>query len=747
MSTCASTRYVHGAEAPPVDRSRRWLARSAAIGLAGLAAFGCTSDEPLQVSANAQPAVLVPQAPLDGATVPKYVERMPLLSTNRVDGTQQVTVHMEEFQQKLLPASMYSGLPAPFNQGTFLWGYEVNSNTTPQFPSRTIEARRGTATSVAYTNKLQGANGGAPFLQKYLTQDLTIHWADPTHVTKNHNCNNAVVLDAACLQPSTEPIATVPHLHGAEVLSSSDGHPDAWFTPFAAAKGPGFVSTNYSYPNSQEATTLWFHDHSLGTTRLNVYSGMAGFYLLRDNRDTGAANNPIGLPAGAFEQEMLVADRQFDTKGQLLFPDGTPPDNPTGINGGPPNPDIHPFWNPEFFGDVVTVNGKSWPFFEVQPRRYRLRFVNASNARFYQMELVRADAQHQPTTTSGPDIWQIGSDGGFLNAPTNVDAGANPPHLFLAPAERADVIVDFAGGSGKNFILINGQGAFAPYPSGDPPDPNTSGQVMEFRVNQPLQGTDTSFNPAQPQRALRAASVVDIKPASTGRAPDKARQLILVEVEGDGGPEEVLLNNSHWDGKRNGTTTTIPGSTANSSGVSATEVPRIGSTEVWEIANLTEDAHPIHIHLIQFQVISRQDYRRDDYRAAWDGTFPGGTFNGVTYPAGTFIPGFGPPRTYTTANAAGALGGNLSFNPFLLGSPVAADPYEGGWKDTIKILPFQVTRIAVRWAPTTTAVNNVSAGINRFPFDPTTGGPGYVWHCHILDHEDNEMMRSYLVGK
>jgi FtsP/CotA-like multicopper oxidase with cupredoxin domain len=262
-----------------------------------------------------------------------------------------------------------------------------------------------------------------------------------------------------------------------------------------------------------------------------------------------------------------------------------------------------------------------------------------------------------------------------------------------------------------------------------------------------MQGQDNSFNPANPQRALRANPIVNINPANTHRNPDKSRQLILVEVEGDGGPIEVALNNSHWDGNRNGTTTPIPGSVSNGKGITATEVPRVGSTEIWEIANLTEDAHPIHIHLIQFQVISRQAFRRDDYRVAWDATFPGGTFAGVTYPAGTYIPGFGPPRNYNTANAAGAVGGNIAFNPFLQGSPEAPGAYEAGWKDTVKILPFEVTRIAVRWAPTTTAVNNVQAGTNRFPFDPTTGGPGYVWHCHILDHEDNEMMRSYLVGK
>src|SRR5439155_18920676 len=145
-----------------------------------------------------------------------------------------------------------------------------------------------------------------------------------------------------------------------------------------------------------------------------------------------------------------------------------------------PNPDHHPFWIPEFFGDVMVVNGKSWPFLRVEPRRYRFRIVNGSNARFLNMQLM-IEQRNQPTATPGPAIWQIGADGGFLNAPTNLDAGNDAPHLFLAPAERADVIVDFRGQQGRNFILVNGQGAFAPFPSGDPPDPNTSGQVMEVR--------------------------------------------------------------------------------------------------------------------------------------------------------------------------------------------------------------------------------------------------------------------------
>ena len=190
----------------------------------------------------------------------------------------------------------------------------------------------------------------------------------------------------------------------------------------------------------------------------------------------------------------------------------------------------------------------------------------------------------------------------------------------------------------------------------------------------------------------------------------------------------------------------IPGSVSNGHGISATENPQEGATEIWEVANLTEDAHPIHVHLVQFQVINRQMFDRDAYRAAWDATFPGGTFNGITYPPGTYIPGFGPPRNYLTANTAGGIGGNIAFTPFLQGNPTPPPAEEGGWKDTIKMLPFSITRIAIRWAPQSVAAGGVHAGQDLFPFDPTNG-PGYVWHCHILDHEDNEMMRPYLVAK
>jgi spore coat protein A len=796
-----------------------WTALGASIAGSAGACSGAPGTE--NVNTSGQASVTTPQTALDGSTVPQFVLPLTALSGMRVNGTATVQNDMEEFQQKVLPPQFYPAR-GQFAPGTFLWGYNLN-HLGPSWPSRTIEAQQGVATTVIYTNSLRQANGSPPVLQQFLSTDLTMHWADPIGTSAKNACiqgdENGGTSDAgviggtqnavppACQVPYVGPVPTVPHLHGAEVLSAFDGHPDAWFTPGLAQKGQGFVTNTYNYVNQQEATTLWFHDHSLGVVRLNVFSGLAGFYLIRDNRDTGLTTNSITLPGGAFEQELFLADRSFDTNGQLLFPDGSGANNPQGFNGfnGPPgNPNLHPFGVPEYFGDVNTVNGKSWPFFEVQPRRYRFRFVNGSNARFYRMQLF------QEATTSGhfngiatsftdpagvgiagPPIWQIGSDGGFLNAPTNVDDPSNPnaPHIFMAPAERSDVIVDFGGQAGKRFILTNT--ALTPFPNGGatveslpPPalqgptasNPNLPGpfevtdQVMEFRVDLPLVGRDTSFNPAGAHPALRAAPIVDIKPGDTHLPVDKHRQLILDEVEdvATGAPVEVFLENAHWNGRREGSTTVIPGSVSNGHGISATEAPQEGATELWEIANLTPDTHPVHIHLIQFQIINVQpfnteadlcpytgqgnfDFSGPQYRVAWDSLFPGGTFNGFSFAPGTFIPGFGPPLSYLSPNADGAIGGNLAFstgsNQYFVGPPVPPDPRDAGWKDTFKMFPCAVTRLAVRWAPQDLPAGSTHAGTDYFPFDPTTGGPGYVWHCHILDHEDNEMMRPMLIAK
>jgi spore coat protein A, manganese oxidase len=652
------------------------------------------------------------QTPLPGSSIPKYVDPLPIFAGERVTAAD-VAVSISEFQQQILPASVYAGLAAPFDKGTFVWGYKVGDRPA-NYPGFTIETQRSTPTTVTYHNDLPLS----PFLQGYLTVDQTVHWADP-------------LAAMGALSPYAGPPPVVTHLHGGEVPSAFDGHPDAWFTPGLAMKGRGFASNVYSYPNQQEAATLWFHDHVLGITRLNVYAGLAAFYLIRDRHDTGREGEGLNLPAGPCEIEAVIQDRQFDVNGQWLFPDGSP----AGLNGPPPNPDTHPFWIPEFFGDVIVVNGKSWPYLRVQPRRYRFRLLNACNARFLDLRLAE-ETEARP----GPAFWQIGGDGGLFDRPVRLNQSGVAAGLLLAPAERADIVVDFSGFAGRTLILRNS--AKAPYPSGDIPDPDSSGQVMQIRVDQPLGGTDASFDPALPAATLRGGrqqppAIVRLADAVRGAVAAgvriaRRRQLVLVEAEDAGGSLGVLINNTKWSGKREASAVPIPGSTKDGQGNWLSELPRIGATEVWEIVNLTDDAHPMHLHLVQFQLINRQRIAEDGYRAKWSAAFPGGKF----------IAGYGPPLRYDRPNSDGALGGNPALAAFLRGPTRPPDANEAGWKDTIRVPPAEVTRIVVRWAPQDIAIAASTAGVNHYPFDPMTG-PGYVWHCHILDHEDNEMMRPY----
>ncbi len=372
------------------------------------------------------------------------------------------------------------------------------------------------------------------------------------------------------------------------------------------------------------------------------------------------------------------------------------------------------------------------------------------NARMYNLAFFNKAARRP-----GPPIWVIATDGGFLDSPAKVGW---PKRLFIAPGERYDIIVDFSGFAGQTLTLVND--AKAPFPGGSPPDPHTTGQILQFRVST-APATDTTCDPAQAIGSL-GACVLRISPIvrladptagtlAQGVVPDRRRQLVLKEVEGPGGPLEVLLNNTRWTGLRE-TTLGVPGVTPQPipggtpvAGNYATELPRVGSTEVWEIVNMTEDAHPIHLHLVQFQLINRQRFKSSKYAADWEAAFPAG-----------FKPGDGPPMPYNTVNADGAFGGNVPVTPYLRGKVSLPKPGEAGWKDTVVAPPGEVTRIVARWAPQGIPVGDVSAGTNLYSFDPTAalgtidfagnpGGPGYVWHCHILDHEDNEMMRPYAV--
>jgi spore coat protein A len=332
---------------------RQLLVAGAAVGAAGFPAARVLAAGSGTVAPE---AVTQAQTPLPSARIPKYVTALRTFPS-RVSGAS-FTTRLVEAPQLVLPSGMY---PPDHTEGTWVWAYQVDGRA-PSWPGVSVEATRGTPTTVTYVNALPRSSR----VQPLLTVDQTIHWADPLNASKPS-------------QPYTGPVPTVVHLHGAEVQSAADGLPEAWFTA-DGRHGPAYTTGSataknaavYCYPNTQPATTLWYHDHALGITRINVLSGMAAFYLVRDKFDTGRPDNPLRLPAGAFEIELMLQDRLFDTNGQLRFPDGSNTD--ADLNGPPSNPGSHPFWIPEFFGDAMVVNGRTWPTLALPvPDRQRLQ--------------------------------------------------------------------------------------------------------------------------------------------------------------------------------------------------------------------------------------------------------------------------------------------------------------------------------------------------------------------------------------
>jgi spore coat protein A len=381
---------------------------------------------------------------------------------------------------------------------------------------------------------------------------------------------------------------TVSHLHGARVPSVSDGYPEDWF-------GPGKRKLCY-YPNHQDATALWVHDHAMGVSRMNVFAGLAGWYLLRDDVEAS-----LGLPSGAYELPLMIYDRSFDPDGQLYYPN--PPDEGA--------------WAQEYLGDAMVVNGKVRPFHEVEARKYRLRIANTANSRFFSLAL-----------SNGQSFHVIGSDQGLLESPVEMK------RLVLAPAERTDIIVDFSEARGKNVNLVS-----------DALD------IMQFRVDKEA-ATDTSKLPAKLRTIARISETSTIR----------RREMTLNEFDGDNGePMVMLLNRKHWIDP-------------------VTEFVKLNSTEIWSFVNLTQDVHPIHLHLVRFQILDRQSFSTDNY---------------------------------------------LSDNKLRTTGPLLAPAaHEMGWKDVVQCPPETVTRIIV-------------------PFQGYAGR--YLWHCHILEHEANDMMRPYVV--
>jgi spore coat protein A len=503
----------------------------------------------LQAAAAMARATPVPQ--LDPNTLAKFVDSVPIPAVAGRSGMRSVDgarVPFYRIAMRQIAAKLHRDL-AP----TSLWAYGAS------IPGPTIEARSGQGVPIEWVNALPQRH--------FLPIDHTLHGAEAD-------------------KPE---VRAVVHVHGAKAPPESDGWPEDWYTPGKSA--------NYFYPNQQDPAMLWYHDHAMGINRLNIYAGLFGLYVLRDE-----VEDRLNLPRGRYEIPLVLADRFLKRDGSLDYPVSDHPGAP---------------WVPEVFGNAMLVNGKLFPYLNVEPRKYRFRLLNASNGRFF-----------QPSLSNDQKFHVIGTDQGLLPAPIEV------ANFVFAPGERVDLIVDFRDHPGEQIVLRSG--AF---------------ELMQVRVARGRVPDDSSL-PA----ALRAVEKI---PES---AAVKTRTLTIVESMNRGGQSmRMLLNGAHWS-------------------MPVTETPVLDSVEIWTIVNPTEDSHPIHLHLVRFQLLDRRP------------------FNGELYQATGQIRYGGP-----------------------LEPP---EPYESGWKDTIRAHANMVTRFIVRFA----------------------GYPGrYVWHCHVLEHEDNEMMRPFTV--
>jgi bilirubin oxidase len=605
-------------------------------------------------------------------------------------------IAVRQFQQRIL---------SPPHPVTTVWSYgnvdfpgTVAEGGTFNYPAFTIEAIADKTTQVIWQNELVDAMGN--YLPHILPVDQTLHWGNPPGGLAGRDKRGLNP------EPYLGPVPLVTHVHGAHTTEDSDGYAEAWYLPNANNIPAGYATTGtffdyfdekyghnwapgtatFKYPNDQPATTLWYHDHALGMTRLNVYAGPAGFWLIRGgpyDKELGYVAPGVGdSPLGEYtEIPIVIQDRSFNADGSLFYPDNRAFFE--GLNVPSTVPfldipyipdlgcdglisDVSPIWNPEFFGNMMVTNGFTWPTLDVEQRRYRFRFLNGCNSRFLVLKMTTTPRMDNDAfNTPEYPFWQIGADQGFLPASVELD------HLLMAPAERADVIVDFTNiPVGTEVYLVN-DGPDAPFGGISLEDLShweSTGQVMQFVVKAstspdltkpPDQLVDLPVPaPLGPEDLTRAVSLNEEESASIRATEDDDGNVVFDCDTGEVfGPTSALLGTLNPDGSGNPLLWMD----------AITENPALGSTEIWEIHNFTEDAHPIHIHLIKFAVVKR-------------------------------------------VSDAGIESGPES--------------WETGFKDTVIAYPGEVTQVKMKF------------DLEGF----------YVWHCHIVEHEDNEMMRPYHVG-
>jgi spore coat protein A len=734
-----------------------------------------------------------PVRPLDPTTIPQFVTPLVIPPVMNNNGTaDEYDIAVRQFQQQILPGGIWNTLNGRDDDfpATTIWSYGPAADPTPaiapdptsqfNYPAYTFETMANVGNipanniNVRWINELvqnpdacfeddgtriSPAGTNCNFLPHLLPIDQTLHWANPQMLcidgTRRTDCRGFQP------EPYLGPVPIVTHVHGSHVETHSDGYPEAWWLPAANNIPAGYATygsffddatgtnpgnlgyADFSYRNDQPATTAWYHDHALGMTRSNVYAGPAGFWLIRGGPYDGAAGGVLPGPApvagegvldvnvtnrGKYREiPIVVQDRSFYDDGSLFYPD-----NRAFFEDGRlsrelqipfiPNTrsDISPIWNPEAFFNVMVVNGVSWPVHEVAPALYRLRFLNGCNSRFLWLKFDDSDVE----------VYQIGAEQGFLPTPVSLNnnldqSGDGTAQILLALAERADVIVDFRGLADGTVVNLLNIGPDEPFGGGLPDDdfdladPDTTGKVMRFVVNTGLLGeSDTDPGGAGPDATDPWLLNLNAEP-SLG-ATDEVRNVSLNEASSEKvcatvlpngnikwlasvmpgpdfeadcddaggepfGPREALLgtvndagtadpsgNPLMWtddsDPNNIEAEATVHGETRT---VNVTENPTDGDIEEWNIYNFTVDAHPIHLHLVRFEVVGRADI--------------GGT-----------------PNTDGTG----------------------VQDWEAGYKDTVIAYPGQITTVK--------ALFDI-VGL-------------YVWHCHIVEHEDNEMMRPFVVS-
>jgi FtsP/CotA-like multicopper oxidase with cupredoxin domain len=744
---------------------------------------------------------------LDPIAVPKYVTPLVIPPVMNNTGTaNEYEIAVRQFKQQILPGGIWKDLG--FTDATFpattVWSYGPAADPTPvvapdpefesqfNYPAYTIETTANPTNNpdnyikVRWINDLVDPLSGR-FLPHLLPIDQTLHWANPPML-----CNDGTFrTDCRGFIPARYmgPVPIVTHVHGAHVEGHSDGYPEAWWLPAAinipagyATKGtlfddatgenPGNLGyADYVYRNDQPATTLWYHDHTLGMTRSNVYAGPAGFWLIRGGNFDGAMvdSTDAVLPGPAPEpgedvvtvnfderakyREIPIAiqDRSFNADGSLFYPA-----NRAFFEGVEPRQlqvpfipnrrsDISPIWNPEAFFNVMVVNGVSWPKLEVAPALYRFRFLNGCNSRFLWLKFDNADVE----------VYQIGAEQGFLPSPVLMNSldldgsGDGKAQLLMALAERADVIVDFRGlADGTEITLLN-IGPDEPFGGGtpllgcdpepeppeepsdcfEPADPATTGQVMRFVVNATLADDDGPLgaSPTDPVLANgdpnpnAATDPADLALNAEGAlgATDEFRDVSLNEEMSSLVCATVLPNGTiRWlasvkpgpdfeddceaaGGEPFGPKAALVG-TVDNPGTAATGIPLM-----W--ADMTGASTPVEVILQNGSTVAVN---------VTENPTQGGIEEWSIY---NFTEDAHPIHLHLVRFEVVSRG---DIEDFPIAAGAGVEPWETGFKDTVIAYPDQITTVKAK-------------------FDITGL---YVWHCHIVEHEDNEMMRPYVVS-